>query len=249
MNPVILYERIFTAAQITADQEASGFPDDNLASLQTFKRWKATSNANQNITFNIGSSVSADAIGIAGHNLGTITANILLQYWTGSAWATAMGTTGITSNKPFLGLFSTQTATQFRLVMSSLDAVPEIGVILLGDRLTMEKPIAAGWDPTAERTELTAHDSSTGNFLQSEVRYREANLQAQIKRITDSWYRANFLPAWDAHLHKGDPFFFSWDHTAFPGDTVFARVTDPSINAPYDPVRRNLTLALRSLVA
>lgn len=250
MNPVLLYERIFTAAQITADQEASGFPDDNLANLQTFKRWKATSSANQNITFNIGSSVSADAIGIAAHNLGTITADILVQYWTGSAWATPGGTAvvSITSDKPYLGLFTSQAATQFRLVLTNMSAVPEIGVILLGDRLTMEKPIAAGWDPTAERTEITAQESKTGVLLQNEVRFREQNLQATIKRLTDTWYRANFLPAWNSHLHKGDPFFFSWDHSLFPGDTMFVRVADPSVNAPYDPVRRNLSLQLRGLV-
>jgi len=247
MNPVILYERIFTAAEITADQEASGFPDDQLANLQPYKRWKGTSSANQLITFNLGAAASADAFGIAGHNLGTIGADVIMQYWNGSTWVNAATLYQPTSDISIFRLFTTQTSDQWRLSLTSMSGTPEIGVIRLGDRLTMEKPLSGTWDPNHQRTEFSSNISKGGNLLQNEVRFRETVQRAEFRRLTDTWYRATFLPAWNAHLYRADPFFFAWDYDRFPDEVGFLRVSSAELSAPYDPVRRPLSLILEGL--
>jgi len=248
-NPVIHYKNIFTAAQITADQEAAGYPDDRLVDLRPYMRWKGTSSANQNITFNIGFSKSADAIGICGHNLGTAGATVLVQYWTGAAWSSASGPVLATNDKPILMLFTTQAGTQWRVALTGMTATPEIGVIMLGDLLTMEKPIHGTWDPDSQTTQAEGHLSKTGELLQATVRFHEYNLSAEFARLSKAWADTNLIPFWENHGRQLKPFFFSRDPTSFPEDLRFVRVTDaPQLTLPYDPIRRTWQLSMRGVL-
>lgn len=244
MNPVILYDSIFLGSEVAADQEATGFDDDNIADLRPWKRWKGTSSANQNIDITLSGSAAADAIGFAGHNLGTASANLLLQY-DDSGWNTVLNENFL-DDKPKLFLFNSQSSDKWRLVLSTMTDTPEIGVLIVGPRLTMETALRGAWNPNADRAEVVRQNSQTGNLLQKIVRFREQNLVAQFRPLTDTWFRANIIPAWE-HLHK-DPFFFAWDYDRFPNEIHFGDNPNPSLDAAYDPVRRIFRLPIRALV-
>lgn len=247
MNPVILYNNIFIASEITADQEASGYPDDNLADLRTYLRWKATSSANQYITFTLGSSHAADAIGFAGHNLGTIGASVTIQYYSGS-WLTALSIGTMANDKPYVGLFTSQSSSQWRIALTAMSGTPEIGVIILGSRLTMEKGLAEGWDPDNQQTETEGVVAKSGELLQANVRFHEYLLSAEFRRLTPNWVESNLLPAWENHLGLMKPFFFSWEPASHSDEVRFVHVTDkPSLQLPYDPIRRSFRLSMRGV--
>lgn len=249
MKPVILWNNIFTAAQVSADSQDANFPDDNLANLRPYRRWKSLVSTNQFITFNVGGSKAADAIAMSGHNLGTIGASVTVQYWTGGAWATVggLGTTLISSDKTLMLPFTSQAATQWRISLTGMTGIPEIGVIMLGARLTMERYLSSGFDPDAQTTHLEAAISQSGNMLGASVRYRERQLSAKFEHLTPSFVATYCVTMWEQHVGLGKPFFFAWDLGNYPTAVYLVNVMDPSLRAPYDPVRRSLQLDMRAV--
>jgi len=252
-KPVILWNSILPLGTLAADDTAAGYDVLNLKDFRTHTFWKGATAANKFITLSgLSPAQTVDAIGIVGHNLGTITADVIVQYWNGSTWLnlTLEVLPGWpyqpTDDKPILLLLNSQSATQFRFSLSSLSAAPQIAVVLLGTRLTMEQWLSGGWDPSGRRTVAEGMDSQTGNFLGATVRYQEIALAPQFERLTPTWVAANLMPFWDDHVSLLKPFFWAWEPSDHPTEVYWVRVADnQALSLPFDPDLRSFNLQLK----
>lgn len=248
MKPVILWNNIFTASQIAVTSEASGFPKENLVGLRPYKRWRGTSSIDHGISITLASSKAADSVGLVGHNLGSIGATVAIQGWISGAFQT-LATAQPTTNKAMVILFNSQTLQNWRLYLTTLSGAPEIGSMILGPRLTMEKYLQSGFDPDAQTTYAESSVSQSANLLGTVVRYRERNVQARFQSLTPAWVDANLKSAWEGALGIGQPFFWAWEMDLHPTEVYFMSCRPPvSLGLPYDPVRRSFSLDMKGPV-
>jgi len=155
--PKLLYDNALAGAGGTL---AAGSTDAgtqyNVANLidgRTHTLWKGA-NASDNFVQITGLSptLAIDSIGIVGHNLGTIGADVDVQQWNGSSWIAIAGAGpwSPTSDKPFFRTWSSSPLrTGFRINLTSMSAAPQIAVLIIGTHFTFEWWLQAGWDPTA----------------------------------------------------------------------------------------------------
>ena len=246
-KPVLLYDNLLEDGTLVATDTAAGYDVDNLKDRRTFTRWKAASSGTKEIEITLGSTKTADAVAIVGHNLNTVGATVTVQRFV-SGWVDMFTPETPSSDKAYLKLFTSASDTAWRIQIVSPSGVPEIGVILLGDRLTFERWLSGSFDPTPEAMNVETAESKAGHLLGVTSRNNPIQVSAQFQRLTDSWVRNTFDPAWDEHLKLGKPFAWGWDKTNNAGDVYYLRMADGSVKAaPYDPVRRSLTLNMKGI--
>jgi hypothetical protein len=76
--PIIGYQNLLTAANVTASDANPDFPATNLANPATHLKWKGTNTTSKNIIFDTVRTGEIDYLAIAGHNFGSISANLFV---------------------------------------------------------------------------------------------------------------------------------------------------------------------------
>ena len=91
MNPMILYDNRFLDGIPMATDTSEGFSALNVVDLKTFTFWQAGEPGYEDIAVDCGAAKSADALGIIGHNLGTVQADISVESSDdGDTWTQAL---------------------------------------------------------------------------------------------------------------------------------------------------------------
>ena len=251
-KPILLYDNRFNDGTLTATDTASGYDVLNIKDLRTYTFWKAASAGTKHITVYCGSSKSADALGIVGHNLFSANATVSVEYSATGAWAgeELVALAGFTpsDDKAFLKIFTSQSARYWRIKIVTASVAAYLAVLILGVKLTFERFLQAEFDPTPEKIESESKKSKTGNLLGSTVNFISRTIKASWKYLTPSWIDSTFKPAWDNHLSQLKPFFWAWDITNHSNEIFFVKISDDfSLSMPYDPIRRNLTLEMEGV--
>ena len=250
---ILLFDNRCTDASFVATSEASGFPIENAIDLRIYKFWKATSTATQYLTIDCEAVKSADTLGIMGHNL--FTADSLISVWSSSngSWAGEQieRLAGFTpgDDTAVLKTFASASARYWRVKIDSNAVAPYIAVIMLGERLTMEKYIAGdSFDPAPERSVMQSNINAVGNHLGTIIERVELRISVEFRNLTDSWVVSTFRPAWDDYISLRKPCFWVWDITNHPDEVYLVRIADNfRLSMPYTPTRRSLSLQFRAL--
>jgi hypothetical protein len=215
-NPRIGWHSIVTAANLSADEEATNYPVTNLANQQTFPkaRWKGTTTAEQYVTV-VEAATGVDYWGIASHNLGTTGATIQLEGSNdGSTWTPVGTEVSPGEDKALMVVFEAVSYLQWRLHITPGSAAPEIGIFNLGTVLTMQRSIFVGHTPMpfGIRRTVVVGASEDGHNMGMRTRREFLETGADFKNLTQGWVRSHLKPFLDASAELW--FFWAWR----PGD-------------------------------
>lgn len=79
MLPILLYKNRFNDGTPIATDTAAGYSVLNIKDLRSYTVWKAASLGTKDLRVDCGSAKSADCLGLIGHNLATVGADVLVQ--------------------------------------------------------------------------------------------------------------------------------------------------------------------------
>lgn len=232
--PLIGYRQLLEFENVTADEEADGFPVTNVANVSTAELWKGTTTAVQHVTAFLAAVEDADYIGIARHNLGTAGITIQVQVSAdGDTWEDVGDDFLPGDDSPIMLRFPVTPSQWWRLRMSSGTAAPQIAVLYLGKLLVLQRNIYVGHTPmTYSYANVTSTGvSESGQFLGAVARRANPATDVQQKNLTPSWARANLAPFFKQCTGNGTdrhrrPFFFAWRPTSYPTEVAFGWFPD-----------------------
>lgn len=216
-NPIILYDSILRRGVVEVTSTAGGYHKNNLFDMRAFKKWKATSNATQDITINLQQqALSLEGVG-AGNLLleGVGAGAILLEsevagaescdcigiynhnlgsigatvkvYYENSGYQLAATITP-TDDDIILSTFTTRNSEQWKIEISGANEAPYIGEIYLGARLTLPDPPDAPLTPVEESIRVASEIGDTGHLLGAVIQYYQAQINHSWTR-TPNWTR------------------------------------------------------------
>jgi hypothetical protein len=239
-NPLIGYQTVVAAGNVTATTQDADWPASNLANPSTFLKWKADPGspvADEYLTVIPDSAEDIDYVGIAGHNFGSGQMPVSIEYLDETAsppdWVELISETLLPDDGPVLFRFTPQPFSQIRVrIQPSLAAVPVApavaAVLYVGKLLILQRRIYVGHTPIpyGRRLNVANHRSISGAFLGRIVLSETTETSVSLEALTPAWYREYFEPFLVAA--KEIPFFFAWRPGAYPREVGFAWLTgDP----------------------
>jgi hypothetical protein len=239
-NPLIGYQTLVAAGNVTATTADPDWPASNLANPSTFLKWKADPGspvADEYLTVIPDTADDIDYVGIAGHNFGSGQMPVSIEYLDETAspptWTELIGETLLPDDGPALFRFTPQPLAMIRVrIQPSLAAVPVApavaAVLYVGKLLVLQRRIFVGHTPIPYGRRLTVanHRSIAGAFLGRIVLSETTETSVDLQNLTPAWYRSYFEPFLVAA--KEIPFFFAWRPAAYPREIGFAWLTgDP----------------------
>jgi hypothetical protein len=228
-GPLVGYRQFITVTNITADEEAAGFPVTNLANPSTAERWKGTTTDEQSVTVFLSTPQDCDYIGIARHNLGTAGTTCQVQTSEdGIVWDDLGDDFLPGDDSPIMVRFPVTTAQYFRLLMTPGSAAPDIAVLYLGKLLVLQRNLYVGHTPMSYSYDnvATAGISESGQFLGAITRRANPSTNVKQSNLTAAWFRTYMAPFFKQCSGLGTdghrtPFFFAWRPTSYPVEVAF----------------------------
>lgn len=220
-NPVVGYRTIATAATISTDTEADGFPASNLANPATHLRWEgelSSPEADEHITVSNPDIEDLDYIAVARHNFFTAQIPVSVEYLDEDAspdtWVELIEPVILPNDGPALFRFPKLAYSAIRLRMQPGLAAPTAATVYAGELLVIQRRLYVGHTPINLGREVsTANPKSiSGNFLGRIVLGEKRRTTVALRNLTPDWYRANMDP-WLLAAQEA-PFFWAWR----PGD-------------------------------
>lgn len=234
-NPIIGYNNLVTAANVSATSAASGSPVSNLALKSTILRWQAAAASpavDQYLTFDLQTNELVDYIAIARHNLFTaqcaISVEILDTSVSPQVWTEVVSPSIPSSDGPLLFRFTPQGIEQIRLRIQPGSTEPYIAVVYSGVLLVLQRRIYVDHTPINmnEQQSIANHRSISGDFLGRVILSERNATQIVMSNLTPAWYRTYMEPF--RVFAKQSPFFFAWRPSSYPSEIGFVWTTqDP----------------------
>lgn len=247
--PMILAENIYLLGDPTATDTETGYDVANIVDCRSHTFWKGASAGTKYITVDCLTPVTADALGIVGHNLYAADAVVSVESSPdNSIWTERLAPFAPVSDKALLKTFTIASARYWRVKIVTASVAARIAVIFLGDRFEFPRHISGSYDPYPEEISAVTSRSKTGNLLGSTLDLIMSKISVQFSKMTDSWVINTFNPLWDDYLSRLQPFFWAWDITNHPTEVYYGKVPDDfSLSRPYDPWRRTVTLKIETV--
>jgi len=231
-KPVILYDNRLADATPVASTTATGdFAAINLADFRPYTWWKPTA-LPATVTVDCGSAKAADLLTVFGHDLFTQGATLQVRGSTDNFAASdvLVGTITPTDNNPFLISFGSVSYRYWRLRITGT-TMPSIACAILGARITLPTFLPQGFDPVGRKAEGQRNRSESGQPLGRVVTHETWKGKIRMQKVTWSWVRATWLPAWQAHL-RSSPFAFAWDPDNYPAEIRLV-TADEDFSTPH----------------
>ena len=195
-NPLIGYQNLVTAVNVSATTEASGSPASNLANPSTNLRWQASEQsppADEFITLDLSTNEDVDYIAIARHNLHTgqiaASVDVLDESTSPASWVELVSPVLLPNDGPALFQFTPQAITQIRLRLQAGLAAPFVAVLYAGKLLQLQRRIYVGHTPInfGRQTKVVTGKSESGDFLGRIVLSEMVQSSFDLQNLTPSW--------------------------------------------------------------
>lgn len=202
------------SASISGD---SGFPLNNVLSGQTFERYKSTSSGTTTITADLGSTKSANYLGIVGKNV----VGIFLQYSLDNVTYIPVENFSDATKKAKLLLFSAISARYWRIIVIGEGSDFDIANIKIGTSLDMTQLIYSGHSPvTLSRiTAFNPNISEGGEFIGRSRQRQGFSTTYNYNNLDPAWYRSNFDPF--VEYARTGTYYISWRPSDYPLEVVY----------------------------
>ena len=226
--PVFGYSNYVTSANITATNEAAGYPASNLGNVSTASFWKASSAVQQYLTATINPAQVVDYVGIARHNFSTagIAVSVETQEGSGDPWVEVIAPFIPSDNAALILRFIAQYAFGVRVKLAAGSAAAQAAVMYAGKLLTSTQRVYVGHSPITlnRRVEVVTGMSESGNYLGRIITGSNLSTAISLTHFKPDWYREYFDPFVVAA--QTTPFFFAWRPLQYPNETSFAWLTN-----------------------
>lgn len=225
-NPRIGWHNLVTAANVSAETEDPDFPATNLANPLTYLKWKADASTSESVvSVTLSPADTVNYFAIARHNLGTIGAEYVFEYFNGSVW-TALTTPAVPANDyAIIHQFEDTFASQFRLRIEGTGDAPEISVLHLGRITILQRRIYVGHTPFpfGRDTTVSSGFSEEGQYLGRVVRRRMYQSSVSMNNLTAAWVRSTLDPFIEASADQA--WFWAWRPGGYPLEVGYAWCT------------------------
>ena len=235
-NPVIGYENLVTASNISSTSADSNFPVTNLANPSTYLKWQGADNGSPSsgndeyLTVTLNTIEPIDYVAIAKHNFGSAQIPVSIEGDDGQGaspnWPELVTDVLLPDDSPVLFRFTSQSLASVRVRLQPGTEVPNAAVLYVGKLLALQRRLYVGHTPIkyGRSTMVTNGRSESGNFLGRVVLQETNGTSVALQNLTPSWYRTYFDPfVQDA---KENPFFFAWRPQSYPYETGYAWLTN-----------------------
>jgi hypothetical protein len=224
------WQQAMAGMTMAATSEEAGFAKENVYDLRESSLWKATSAADQYLTFDagVGKTYAADYLAIANHNLFGCDALLVLQFaGDDDIWTDAFAPFVPASDKPIVVEFDQSLHRKWRVKLTSLAAAPFMAISIFGQKTELGYTWGS-FDPNAHEIKDNIFTSDTGYLLGISRRYTEAQINLRFGKVRADLY-AKFL-AWREGCGLGN-FFLAWETSQHPADVLLVRA-DAQWNHP-----------------
>lgn len=245
--PSFYYDNRFADAVPVASSTAAGdFNVLNLNDWAPFTWWRPAAMP-ATVTEDCGSAKETNYCVVYGHDLYTQGATFELRASTDnfSASDVLVATKTPTTNKAFLLQFATVSYRYWRYRLTGASA-PSMAIAAAGKALAMPRRPRAGFDPIGREPKMQDNRSGEGHPLSKMIDYEEWAEKLSLRNLDGAWVRANFVPAWEAHL-RGNPFVFAWDPTDH-ADELYLATMKAGFKSAHQEAVVNLDFDLRGVV-
>lgn len=217
-KPTLFFDsRLADAALVASSTAAGDYAAANVTDWRPYTWWKPSAMP-ATLTVNCGSEKAADYLLIHGHDLFTRGCSVEVRGSTDNFAASdvLVASRTPTSDAPFLVLF-TAAAYRYWRVRITGPVAPSLAIVAVGGRLTLPMWLPQGFDPLGRVGIGRTNRSENGHPIGKIIEFESRTLRITQQRISWSWVRNVFVPAWQAHLRSA-PFVFGWDVDAFPAE-------------------------------
>ncbi len=219
MKPIFLKDNRYNDAVPTATTTDPDFDVENITDERSFTFWKAADLTQQDI--DVAGPGTADAIGIASHNLAGLDCEVYSSE-DGGAWTLRHSFTPA-DNSVILQAFNTHTAAYgWRLRIPIATEAAYLAVLQIGARLSMPRFPVGDFTPERIKQHKETTKGKTGHRLGALIQYREVDIKATFKYIDPDWYHATLEPFIEANA--GTQLFFGWDVTEWPKKVIYGEL-------------------------
>jgi hypothetical protein len=227
--PLVLFDNILLDGTVTATTEAANAEVENLLTDSTFDFWKPTTTSGT-VSLSLGSSATASALGISGHDLGTQGATVTVK-----RGATTVATVSPTDNSTILILFASGSSTSYSVQITGATAAPYISNMVLGVPLVFATGIVPSYTPLwmAEDVELLQNESLGGQFFQNRVIRKSANTAVNLNILDRDFIEADPFQNFRRHFNDGRTFFFAAGPSTFENDISFCRRSGETLKPTF----------------
>jgi len=187
------------------------FTGDGVSSVRVLKAILHESEAT--LDLDLYTAEGATCFGVAAHNLASSIASITFSHDSDDNGVyTDIGSVTPTDDSPILFFFSSISSAKWRIKIAR-GALPEIGVIWLGNPLKMERPFYSGFTPARldRQTEVLGNLSGSGQLLGRSKQRTTLQTSCSWNNLTYSWVRSNIDgPDGLVQAVEDEPLFLAW---------------------------------------
>lgn len=235
-NPLIGYNNLVTYGNISATSEDADYPVTNLANPSTAEVWKAVDASPVGdiyIEVNVNTVDPIDYIAIARHNLGTGLVPISVEglvdnLSSPTEWVELCSDVLLPDDGPAMFCFDAQAlySIRIRLQSSSINTIPQIGVLYTGKLLVLQRRVYVGHTPITQgrSSNILNARSESGEFLGRITLAEWNSTSIALKNLTPTWVRQYLLPF--IVDSRANPFFFAWRPSDYPYEVGFCWMTN-----------------------
>ncbi len=231
-NPRIGWHNLVTQSNAFADQSATDHPEGYLGIPATYLYWKGEDSDDQTIGVSLGTAATVNYIALARHNLGTIGATYVIESSSnGSNWTELTDERILPNDNSLIHEFEDTFASWFRVSLSGMFGVPEVGVMYVGQILRLQRRLYVGHTPLVygRKSDVTNSFSEDGQFLGRVVRSRRYESSIALQNLTPSWFRNKLEPFF--HESVQSPYFVAWRPSQYPTETGYVwNTSDPTVS-------------------
>lgn len=231
-NPRVGWHNLATQNNVFADQEDAAHPASYMGLPATYLYWKGEDTSDQTAGVALSTAKTVNYMALARHNLGTIAAEYVIESSTdGSSWDTITSPQVLANDNSLIQEFADTFASYFRISLSSMDDVPEIGVMYVGSILRLQRRLYVGHTPLVygRKSKVSTSFSEDGQFLGRIVQSRRYESSISLQNLTPDWYRSYLEPFF--HESVASPYFVAWRPSQYPAETGYVwNTSDPSVS-------------------
>lgn len=223
-----IYENLIDLAgcAISATSEETTLPAENVAHVLRTLVWRATGDASETITFDLGQGYTVDSVALISHNF-TSAATITYQSSNVSDFSVLVTNQALTWREGIIFGFVTSANVRYhRFTIADAanpDTYVEIGRIFIGEHYSPEKNFHL--DYTTGKIDLSAvTEAEEGNYFSDEKsKRRKINLGWKSPISINLTEREKFEAFWE-HVGRTKDFILFLDHENKPSWAYYGRI-------------------------
>ena len=197
----------------------TGYPALNVTDWKDYTLWSSSGANSYTLEADAGADVTADCIGLAGHNLFTVGARWKLDGKVngGGGYVAVVAYDTPASNETIAKFFVQVSYRYWRITVDNnggANFIPQLGIFYIGNKIEIPRLPATPHDPDAIEDHSNIVIGGQGHLLGVTNDYTVRKMSFNFPHITQAFMTATWLPF--IASYRLSPFIFVWDYVNHP---------------------------------